>query len=515
MRRYLRIYSLLGIVALASCGDAEEIDDSFDAGFGTDAGLQDPGDAAIDAGIEASDAGSPADSGRPFAQVFDIDLGAVSPTQTSRFYIPRKTVGFNLVLQPPASFDGGFVQTVVVRSLTSPSGEIVVSNGSPVPASAGGSNGLFGYTAASVPQNELASAMPVEPGTWGAKFKCSENSRVTGKAQMTEDGEFHGGLLDVHLYLAGGLQIGDPARTVDAALAPSDADVISRLDAFFDAVKKLFGVDRGEVVFHDIPESYRTISSTEEYNALMAESRAAGDVQAAHFFWVNVLETVPGYPSWGQASGIPGAAFISGTPLSGVALAIDPRFPANGDGLTMAHELGHFVGIFHTSELIPGYFDPLSDTPECPGISAEDYGACPDKNNLMFPLYFGATGGVGIVVSPSQVRVFQRSPMVRAFASGEFAQPPRRFVAGFDPAALFGRPGGTLTEVETLLLATLSADARRDALSSLRGHPEAPAALTFAAQDACAPALLRQAARGALQQLAAEPPASVERGARE
>jgi len=33
----------------------------------------------------------------------------------------------------------------------------------------------------------------------------------------------------------------------------------------------------------------------------------------------------------------------------------------------------------------------------------------------MFPVFWGATGGVGIVLSPDQVRVFQGAPVYRPY----------------------------------------------------------------------------------------------------
>ena len=50
-------------------------------------------------------------------------------------------------------------------------------------------------------------------------------------------------------------------------------------------------------------------------------------------------------------------------------------------GIVFAHEVGHYLGLYHTSEQNGFSFDPLQDTPECGRISA----SCPDVNNLMFP----------------------------------------------------------------------------------------------------------------------------------
>ena len=65
----------------------------------------------------------------------------------------------------------------------------------------------------------------------------------------------------------------------------------------------------------------------------------------------------------------------------------------------MAHEAGHFLGLFHTSEqnfgLGGGIHDPLPDTPDN------------DESYLMF------NTGAGDKLSPWQGRVMRSNPWVR------------------------------------------------------------------------------------------------------
>jgi hypothetical protein len=74
----------------------------------------------------------------------------------------------------------------------------------------------------------------------------------------------------------------------------------------------------------------------------------------------------------GIAAGIPGPNGIMGTVASGVIISVDTHLDGDGSALltdmmgeTLAHELGHQIGLFHTSEDDGSEFDGIADTPEC------------------------------------------------------------------------------------------------------------------------------------------------------
>jgi hypothetical protein len=98
---------------------------------------------------------------------------------------------------------------------------------------------------------------------------------------------------------------------------------------------------------------------------------------------------------------IPGPATMAGTVHSGAAVSLADLFSVRGAGCVgpvdtyhcgadtvayiAAHETGHFLGLFHTTELSGDAFDPISDTPKCPCLScatSSDLPKCahPDNN---------------------------------------------------------------------------------------------------------------------------------------
>lgn len=68
-----------------------------------------------------------------------------------------------------------------------------------------------------------------------------------------------------------------------------------------------------------------------------------------------------------------------GTPYSGL---LTEYLAGATMGKTILHELGHFIGLKHTTETNRTTFDDIADTPECPvGTNP-----CPDITNIMFPV---------------------------------------------------------------------------------------------------------------------------------
>ena len=140
------------------------------------------------------------------------------------------------------------------------------------------------------------------------------------------------------------------------------------------------------------------INSEEEFGDLLAQSSMTGN-QAMNFFFVQdfeppfTLPLKPGEHHLGQAAKIEGPALLQGTRYSGVVVTtlgegLSVLEPAEllQQGVVMAHEGGHYFGLYHPTERCgagatkcPGFdinengqidswevVDPIQDTPECP-----------------------------------------------------------------------------------------------------------------------------------------------------
>lgn len=406
MRMGLDLCGVGLVLFLMGCGDDA-------AGFDGAGGVA-PGSGGGGSGGAGGSSGG--GGGEVFSEPLVLDLGDLPSGVPVGFDIPAGALGFHLVAAAPGAGSWG------LQRVLDPGGVPVLDDYTPVGGATALSIGYAGWATTTVPANAQSSTIPLMPGGWQL---VATGAGATGTAyvQRTSDGQFHGGVLDLHIYIPDGLQIHDPTpmHAITAADAPSDPAVSARVDAFYEAVDAFFGIGRGEVFFHAIGAEHLNVVGEAAYASLVEQSGVSESGQALHVMWAQRIEPVAGYPVWGVSPGAPGIVLETGTRRSAIALALWDTFNAQGDGLTMVHELGHFLGLSHTTELDGIHADPIADTPACEGIDPENLAACPDKTNIMFPAYYGTTGGVGVTVTPTQVTIVRGAPVYRAYASAEAA----------------------------------------------------------------------------------------------
>ena len=170
----------------------------------------------------------------------------------------------------------------------------------------------------------------------------------------------------------------------------------------------------GEITFADAPQAvideYASIAApadaplTALSEVCLEMSETFGDDRSVHFVLVDEITDADGEPSGtlGIASGIPGATILDGMWTSCVLVTANlDGFGAAENAGTVWHEVGHLLGLFHTSESSGDSFDFFDDTSECAiAKDANDDGfidkfECPDGSNFIFYNSEGTEVSVG------------------------------------------------------------------------------------------------------------------------
>lgn len=360
-----------------------------------------------------------------------IDLGTVAAGTEVSFDIPAGTIGFTIIADARAAGQDDFIG---IEELRDPSREAFVTDfrdtknaDSRVLAGSSGAGvgvlvfPLIGDRAAQVRTGKwttkLGGSTRVANAPKGTVSKWSGQVHGVVILQKTSDATFKGGKLDLDLYVPDGLRVfgsSGASHTVNATSAPSDPDLKDRIDRTFGLYQRLYGIGRGDVRWHRVASSVAAIAGQGELDAANVLADAPQARPAGQVVFTNRLE--PDGEGEGEISGIssclPGAIGIPGTKCSAVVVSLRGSL-AWEDAATIVHELGHFIGLEHTTEF-GGGFDTLADTPECASTGKSDLTRCPDFDNLMFPTTSLSSQERTVTVSAVQRRIMQASPLYRS-----------------------------------------------------------------------------------------------------
>lgn len=240
-------------------------------------------------------------------------------------------------------------------------------------------------------------------------FRAVLVAETRGGLRLTQlSGTSNGTRLDLNIFYVGGL---DPAPT-QARGPPLLEEALSVFESIYSQAEIEIGAVEQIEVVGGLRDRFETIEPRfgilEELPHLFALSAGASGPAINLFFVREIYQTIA------ISGGTPGPLGMHGTGASGIAFSGDALDDAELLGKVIAHEVGHYLGLFHTSEQTGFVLDPFADTPECrldrdsdgDGLLSQedclDFGA----DNLMF----WAVGG-GTKITPEQKAIL-RSALV-------------------------------------------------------------------------------------------------------
>lgn len=249
---------------------------------------------------------------------------------------------------------------------------------------------------------------PLVPGSWrldAGAVGTNDNYRAGVDVPLTlvlkSDPDFAAGALRARVVYLG--NVADDAEIVEA----TEAAV-----AWWQDIYAAVGIDV-EVRYDRFDSDELPQQFGEGSEQLYTDVSSGTDLREVTALVVRAIDGLPGVH--GVAGGVPG--FLVPSSRSVVLIATDPsagsdlRFNPEEKrllGETMAHEVGHWLGLFHPVEAEWDGWDALDDTPECDSRSS-----CITElgTNLMFPApVCGDDGCLGQeTVTEDQAAVWHRS----------------------------------------------------------------------------------------------------------
>ncbi len=118
-----------------------------------------------------------------------------------------------------------------------------------------------------------------------------------------------------------------------------------------------------------------TVDHSSAVDTLFAAAAKVGGSAVLDVFVVDVvggLEEGDNKAMGGWSGGIPGPIFHPGRVRSGVLVALKAQADGQMAGRRLAHEIGHYLGLWNTTEADGSSHDPLADTPQCTMANDKD-----------------------------------------------------------------------------------------------------------------------------------------------
>lgn len=409
--------------AILETGDTASVDVSIDANDVLSADGNDT--AAHDAAqAETTDTTAPPTNACADSTVVLLDLAEVmlksGESESLLFEVPPDTTSIAIVVE------GIPGTTYAIGHWDTPTGFLVTPEWMDMPENQGG---LCLSCALRVVPSEGSSAAltPNSPTSWvdpgvhqvsvlGFRFDGGlgglggQKVNAEGAVSVKVIAKVHGslpshGVLNLNLHFTG-----TKGWSAENAL---ETDAIQAILANMADIYGQVGLSIGRIETFDVDPAFQVIESIQgpdsDLSELFRTASGAPD-DAINVFFVDEL-IGPFGPGFGVllgiSGGIPGPVRSPGSARGGVAISTvdDPAIDAD-IGITTAHEVGHYLGLFHILEddfggFLPTTYDPLPDTPE--------------ENDTSWLMHFNGIGGAlsewqGIVLRSNPVICYQGGP---------------------------------------------------------------------------------------------------------
>lgn len=222
----------------------------------------------------------------------------------------------------------------------------------------------------------------LSPGTWTAEIGVTDdqgyfvrNANITLDGQLKTDDDLTGGVLAVDVIYVGPVQTDTEAQRAMGRALTYWEQIYASIGITLDVTE--YNLDGPDTMY---PPG---LGNAADYTSIADQT----GFRAINVVVVGDLDGMDGL--YGMSGGIPGPLVATGNSGVGVSVATNagPDLVFNDGeigilGETLAHEVGHYLGISHPVESSYDQWDSIDDTPECGNDND-----CEDAlgSNLMFP----------------------------------------------------------------------------------------------------------------------------------